>query len=31
MRVEVIPKLLATMMQVGQYHPRLDVLFQDIM
>ena len=30
MRIEVIPRLLATMMQTRQAHPLIDVLHQDI-
>ena len=30
MRIEVIPRLLATMMQTGQAHPQIDVLHQGI-
>ena len=30
MRIEVIPKLLATVMQTGQAHPNIDVLHQGI-
>ena len=30
MRTEVIPKLLATVMQIGQAHPQMDVLHQGI-
>ena len=30
MRTKVIPRLLATMMQTGQSHPQMDVLYQGI-
>ena len=30
MRTEVIPRLLATVMQTGQAHPQIDVLHQGI-
>ena len=30
MRIEVIPRLLATMIQTGQTHPQLDVLHEGI-
>ena len=30
MKIEVIPRLLATMMHIGQAHPQMDVLHQDI-
>ena len=30
MRTEVIPKLLTTVMQIGQAHPQIDVLHQGI-
>ena len=30
MRTEVIPRLLATVMQIGQAHPQIDVLHQGI-
>ena len=29
MRIEIIPKLLATQMQTGQAHPQIDVLLLD--
>ena len=31
MRTDVIPRLLATVMQTGQAHPQIDVLHQGIM
>ena len=30
MRIEVIPRLLAIMIQIGQTHPQIDVLHQGI-
>ena len=30
MRTEVIPRLLATVMQIGQAYPLIDVLYQGI-
>ena len=30
MRTEVIPRLMATMMQTGQVYPHIDVLYQGI-
>ena len=30
MKIEVIPRLLATIMHTGQAHPQMDVLHQDI-
>ena len=30
MRIEIIPRLLSTVMQTGQAHPRIDVLHQGI-
>ena len=31
MRTEVIPRLLATVMQTGQTHPQIDVIHQGIL